>query len=300
MNTNFAIPARPTAGVSRRTLAVGLLSLAWPAMLSCTCPPPIEKPNVAAALSYTAIAESFNRRIARLDGKLKAECRVLVRRMDDEGEHLDRCDAKLAIMLPNRLRFSATHLGVSGPLFWAGSNEEHYWLFDLREDKRLYFGRHDQYEDKAADELQLPVHPRQLPRLLGLLPLADEPAQPPDVAVDEGRYVIESNAEGWRMALDAETFAPQRVELLNEQGETAAVAILSQPAAVEIEDAPPDGRTKVSSHIEIFRPGGADTIELRLSEIGLSNYGFKDAWFDFDALRKHFAVPAEAQVNVDE
>ncbi len=92
---------------------------------------------------------------------------------------------------------TAGKLGITG--FWAGSDGQRAWLFDLRDRGTLWVGD-SATGFQSADE-SLPIPPQALPWLLDLVPL-DLALMPQPPQRTEGGYIEVFPAVGVRMLLD--------------------------------------------------------------------------------------------------
>lgn len=135
-------------------------------------------------------------------------------------------DGKLVFQAPASTVVTVEKLGKW--YLWAGSDGKRYWLFDRTQNpSTLYVG---QLGGPAAKRgfLGLPVHPQDVPVLLGLQPL--NAAVKTDVywcanAAGRGGYVVEQ--PGLRLLLHPDYAWPIRVELTDATGRAQVVAELS-------------------------------------------------------------------------
>ncbi len=250
--------------------------------------------------TYRQLAQKYNQRLDRL-GRLQATLTIVFTWQDERGKHKEQGNGKLAVQWPDRLRLMVTHIAKRGPIFSAGSNHKQYWLFDFRDQPRLYLGRHDRFDKAHRDWLDLPGHPRLLPHLLGIVPLPEEPADnPTQVTWSRGCFQVTSVGTSTRLWVAPDTYLPVRVEVLDEKEQPSTVARLSKPAPVKLVGHPPDGRTKVPTRIVITRPGSEDQLRLTLAPDSLHNEPFKKNWFNLDLLKnKLYKIAPEHTVDLD-
>lgn len=177
--------------------------------------------------AYDTIAKQYNQRVAQIP-QFSSQAMIEIIYHDAKGKrHFEQADQGRVIMhLPDHMAVLVRKFGI-GDLFLAGSNAEHYWLFDLTDNDRrvLYQGR------KVAGitagqaghfaQLPVPVQPRDLPVLMGLESLpTSEQGQPAGqvggmVTPVAGGYLVTPSGKDWRVVVDAKTSLPLRVDLLH-------------------------------------------------------------------------------------
>ncbi len=150
----------------------------------------------------------------------------------------EQVEGNLQIMRPSSVALRIDKVGQT--VFYIGSNDEHYWWFDLGDEKVAYVGRLENASPEKAQRMGVPVHPLDLPDLLGLTPLpaADAAEWPPRVvrSADNRRIGVEAPAR-WgmkRLWLNPSTYAIEAVELYDATGVIAAVSELSGHARVRV------------------------------------------------------------------
>ncbi len=146
-------------------------------------PEPAEMPEAA------DLVGAHNARVIGIN-RLWSRISVRVEGRDAEGSRFaEQGEGHLQVERPDRV---AVTVGKLGEVYFAlGSNAERYWLVDVsNSDRRLMvIGEQSLATPEKAAELGLPVHPRDLPLLLGLLPLDEGEVSGPD-RDDEGRAVL--------------------------------------------------------------------------------------------------------------
>lgn len=238
--------------------------------------------------SYSAVAERYNRRVARLD-KVWARISMRVSGIDKEGNKIDeQAEGHLQVIRPDKLALSITKLGET--YFYLGSNERQYWWIDLHEDKRALVGRHEKATPQLAARFDVPVHPLDLLELLGITPL------PPGSAATtawtrDGRWLEVTLPGRWgrrRLLLDPAGYQPARIELLDTRGKLLVAAELQapQPVVVRCDSATPP----MASLYEIDLVSTGAHITLRLYEPENRCDRQKLTPFDLDALLKAYGV----------
>lgn len=191
-------------------------------------------------------------------------------------------DSRLILRLPDELA-----LDIAKPfdirLFWLGSNSGRYWLFDdISDTKRVYYGSHANFTATGWRGFPIPVHPLELPALLGVLPI-DPSALPREPTVEwaAGGYLIEPPGTATRLVIDPRTYLPLRVDLLDRYGNSAIIARLSRPEAVAPGDQP-----LVNKHVAITVVGQPGHITLKLRDMTSDASRFNERQFDLDFLMK--------------
>ena len=243
--------------------------------------------------TYEQVVERYNQHLVGLNS-LRATLTVTFTWQNEDGRNTEQSDGQLMIGMPYRLMLSIDHTFRSGPLFWAGSNQEFYWVFDLRdrERKEVFFGRQAKFTQRRVGDLDLPMHPRQLPQLLGIVRLAHGPSpNGPKVKWRDGCFVVdlvESDGTNSRIWIDPKKYHAVRVDILDAKGRSLVTSRLSQPHPVTIEGRPPDGKTKVATSVEITRPGREERLKLRLGPDSLSDGPIEDKYFQFEKLKNLF------------
>ena len=263
-----------------------------------TAPPPVDH----APPTYAVLARRYNARIASLQ-RLRASLVVVYSVLDESGRPESmQGDGQLAVVPPDRLMCRVTHIGRSGVILWAGSDDRGYWLYDGRERsaRKLYYGRHSEFGRGAGRELAVPLHPRHLPMFLGMLPLPAAPPGPaPVVRWHKGFYLLRVPGMPVRLWMDAKNDRIARVDVLDRAGRSRVRALLSDYEPVEQTDRPPGAWPRVPRSVRIIRPESGEELRLKLGSLRDSD--IKDTWFDLNLLMdKLFRVPAEGRIDVDE
>lgn len=198
-------------------------------------------PALAADLplpEYETVRARIAEQTDRLE-RLQTPLSVRLISPDRSGTALtEQVEGNLQVMRPSSVALRIDKVGQT--VFYVGSNDESYWWFDLGDEKVAYIGRLENATPEKAQRMGVPVHPLDLPDLLGLTPLPAESdaAWPPRVvrSADNRRIGVEAPAR-WgmkRLWLNPSTYAIEAVELYDEAGVIAAVADLSNHAGVRV------------------------------------------------------------------
>lgn len=183
--------------------------------------------------SADAIVAAHNARVEGLTS-LWARTSVRVEGRDAAGSRFsEQGEGHLQVERPERV---AVTVGKLGEVYFAlGSNETQYWLVDVSDAERrvMLIGAQEQATPEKAAQLGLPVHPRDLPMLLGLLPL--EPSALRGPASDAGGNAEVRVSTRWGEA--ALRYDPRSLELVgsaafDSAGVLVAEAVLSRTGDV--------------------------------------------------------------------
>lgn len=244
----------------KRTLGC-LLSLCLLCTAACSTP---KRPKDLPATA--SIVEAHNARVVGLD-RLWARTSVRVEGRDAEGSKFsEQGEGHLQVERPDRV---AVTVGKLGEVYFAlGANGEQYWLVDVSDNERrvMLLGEQDQATPAKAEVLGLPVHPRDLPLLMGLMPL-DESTAPDPVWDDQGRAVLTIPSRWGSVAL---RFDPRSLELVGSTafdgaGVVAAEAVLGLHGPVmDTQGVTVLGR--VPQRLEIRVPGFDGFVRVQLGE----------------------------------
>lgn len=178
---------------------------------------------------------------------------------DDKGEHTDQGDIELWQTTGNRTAARISKLGED--LFWLGSMDEQWWLFDLttKGDRVLYRGTHEQVGERLAG---LGVRPLALLDLMGLTAIAADPAgEARPLGIEKTGKALRLEARGrggpLRYEFDATSLLPTSIQLLDTAGAVIAASTLSRFESV------PAPNTAIMA-----RPKMPRTIDIQLQQAG--------------------------------
>jgi hypothetical protein len=277
----------------------------WPAALmliaaGCITPGEAHRPDPMPR--YAELAQRYNRRLANFKRLRVASLSIVYTAVDEDGKKKTQSfNGALAIEPPFLLMLTAKHIGAGmSPFLWAGSNKEHYWLFDVsdKDNKKVYFGRHDRIDNARPLDLELPLHPRQIGALLGLVPLpAHGDDKAPRVQWRDGSLYVELPESSIAMWIDAESYLPVRVDL-NDSKAGRIEGRLDQPGRVELEHSP--DRPLTPARLVIRRQGRDEQFRLILDRDRLRDFPFQENWFNFEKLRdQYYKIPDDREHRID-
>ena len=240
-------------------------------------PPPIE--SLSPMPSVERLVERYNANIEPIQ-RLWARTDVTLRWRDDKGKNrLEKGEGVFMFVRPDNIAFTLGKLGETG--LWAGSNDERYWLFDLREDV-AYVGRHENVGKPGTQPLPLAIYPSEVPYLLGLMPLGES------VLLGErrGYAVLQPVGTNLSLMIDPHTARPARIDVIRSDGTAILSCRLSKHKPIETIDQPRQDWPLMSTLAEMYVPGREAHVKLKLSHLtdGVRRNRIKDRAFDFDAL----------------
>lgn len=287
----MTLPARPA--LATLLLVAGVLASCAPQSVQRTEPPPaVQRPLP----SYAEVAQAHNARVAPL-ASLFATHSARVTYIDDEGDRqVEQAEGIIQAVFPDKLALSIGKVGKR--VFWFGGDGERYWWFDLREDRTAYVGSYDNF-DRTSHRIGLTIHPLDLIRVLGVLPLPDPPEPGATQWSSDGRLLgvttrIRNNGYQ-RMWLDPASYEPQKIELFNAARELVLLADLESYTHAEVRDLSVGPR--IATRVNVLDPVSGVEVRLTMDSpsdgVGRIN---ADA-FDFDVLRQTLGV--ERVVDLD-
>jgi hypothetical protein len=236
---------------------------------------PPAPPEPLKATEAVALIEAHNRRVELLS-QVWARGVIEFRWLDEAGEeHTEpQVNARLWLDLPRRTALRAEKLDEV--LLWLGSDDGHYWMFDLMsEETVLYVGRHAGPEP-GAGRAPLLIRPLALVDLLGLMPIPvpeiddASPDAPGWFSFDAGRdaCIIDAPGGGGRMRiyLDRSSGLPVRVETLSRDGRVLLFSELGRHRSVPVPGTSRAALPKMPTLIDLADPEGTVSVKLALDE----------------------------------
>lgn len=252
------------------------LILALLALTACAAPPrtaddpympdPVEATGQTP--DYAQLVERYNDNLEHLD-RLWSRAVVSMRWTDeDDRRQFEQGEGHFIYMSPDHVALTVGKVG--NVMLWAGSDEQRYWMFDLRDDGIAHHGRHEHVGDPCSRELTLPVQPRAVPHLLGLLPLDESlVGLDPDIEQIDGYHVVEPPGTRLRLTLHPETTLPVRVDLTDDQGQSVVIALLEDHQFMEVEGVARVASPRIPTRATLHAVG--EDAELTLNLAGMTD-----------------------------
>jgi hypothetical protein len=242
-----------------------------------------------------AIVAAHNERVAALES-LWARTSVRVEGRDAEGSKFsEQGEGHLQVERPDRV---AVTVGKLGEVYFAlGANAERYWLIDVSDSDRRTILSGDQSlatPEKAA-ALGLPVHPRDFPMLLGLVPLdAEEVGTPVWDEADRAAVRVPTRWGSATLRFDPRTLDLVGSTAYDARGEVVADADLGLQGPVH--DAGGVATLgRLPRRVEIRVPGFEGFVRMQLGEARVRP--INGAVFDPDRLRRAYRV--QERIDLD-
>lgn len=190
-------------------------------------PPAVQTPT-SEVPDYEELVGRYNANAAALE-RVWARTKVEMRWRDAKNRaRRESGDGRLIFERPLNTAWTVEVLG--DVKLWAGSDVNGFWVFDLLDERRAYYG---EYGKPMAQPLPVPVQPEAVPYLLGLMPIdASRRPSAPEVEVFNGYFVIEPPGLNLRLMLDPVTARPVRIDLTDPAGASALTCILTGEVAV--------------------------------------------------------------------
>ncbi len=207
-------------------------------------------------------------------------------------------EGQLAVVVPDRMSLTVGKAGHD--VLRVGCNDTQYWLFDMSgEEKVMHLGRHAKVSESVEGAPGMPMQPRDLIRLLGVIKI--DPAvgdTSPAVERINGDYLIEPPDSNCRMLLDPKTARPTRIDLLDEQRFSRVTAHHDRFAHVKTNGVSPGCWPFVPTLISITDSQNRGQIKLSLSDTVGNPEAINPRWFDPAVLAT--ALQPDVVIDIDE
>jgi hypothetical protein len=227
-------------------------------------------------LNYIKVAEAYNTR-ARAFERLSAQVSLIIEadKFDGEGNSTgrtrDQLEGNLSVQRPQKVALRLDKVGQN--VAYLGSNDFSYWWFDLTgKEPTAIVGTHLKAAPQDAADFGLPVHPLEFIELLGVMEMpgaGTKAATQASVARSRDGTMIEvTTPSRWgkrKFTLDATTYQPQRIDLLDEKGELAVGSLLSRYANVSVEGKPGSG-AQIATRIELTIPASTTQVLMVMAD----------------------------------
>ncbi|MBB6431145.1 hypothetical protein [Algisphaera agarilytica] len=229
--------------------------------------------------NYAELVGRYNQNATALE-RVWARTKVEMRWRDGKNrKRRESGDGRLIFERPLNTAWTVELLG--DVKLWAGSDVNGFWMFDLLDERRAYYGR---YGQPLVQPLPLPVQPEAVPFLLGLMPIdASRRPSAPEVEVFNGYFVIEPPALNLRLMLDPVTARPVRIDLTDTTGGSVLTCILTGEIAVTNEA---ELEVYLPETAELYPQGDESRLTVTFKSATSNEDKIKRKWFDFDGLAK--------------
>lgn len=269
-----------------------IFPLLFLALLGCettpTARPAFDQP--AEMPTYALLVSKHNTRVQGIE-RFWARSVIEIRWLDETGtSRFEQGDGHLILDLPYHSALTIGKLGHTK--LWAGSNETYFWLFDELDTKKLYLGRHDGASDPNTPGIRqrspLPIRPVDLPRLLGILPIAEDMGAvnngKPAVQWVDSMFMIEPAGEQMRYYFHPITYRVLRIDLLDfPTGKVILTAHLDKPERIEAEKAAIG--PFLNTRVEVITPGQKGNMIMYLSDMTDAERKVNPRAFDLEVLK---------------
>ncbi|WP_432799405.1 hypothetical protein [Poriferisphaera sp. WC338] len=250
---------------------------------------------------YETLVARYNANVEKISN-LRAGVDFQIKYVDDEGnKKTEDGGGKFFFISPDNMTLVLSKAGIE--IFWAGTNAEKYWLFDLHND-HLFWGYNRYAGLPKTFELQnIPIQPDEVTHLLGLrkIPVLTDDAPEPAIQKVNGYAVITLPRQyvkvpvetgpvvgeiavlkgGWRYYLDPETGLPAGIDFLDAELRTPVITSrISNPKTFSSSRVAPVMRPKLPGQAEMYFH--ETEAYLRLYLLDYSDRKPPSVLFDFD------------------
>ena len=222
------------------------------------------------APAYNTLAETQNSRVAQLN-RVYADGVIEIRWRDNKGKHFEQGSMELWLQQPSSTALRVEKLGEV--LLWVGSNDQHYWFFDMLGDETvLRTGSHDEPVSTGVSSA-FSIRPLVLLDLMGFVTMPiGQPNEPPVQFDPQSRtWTAEMDGRGGplRLHFDPATLTLVRIEALAKHGEPSLVSTLSRFESVFQRGVSPASFPKMAQAIKIVSQVKDDEDQLQSGEVSL-------------------------------
>ena len=255
------------------------------------------RPDATSLPSYEQLVARYNRNVEQIS-RLWSFAVVELTWREDGRSRFEQGEGQLAVVLPDRMSLTVGKLGHD--VLRAGCNQTQYWLFDMRgSENTLHLGHHASVPRSVGGASSLPIRPRDLIRLLGVVRI-DAPVGDTSPIVErfKGDYLIEPPGCNCRMVLDPKTARPVRIDLLDERGYSRVTARHERYGHLKTEGVSPGRWPFVATLITMTDARKRGRINLALSDTVGDSDAINPRWFDPALLAK--ALKPDVVVDMDQ
>ncbi len=220
----------------------------------------------------------------------------------DEESHKKRTESgegHLIFEQPSKVALTFSKLGEIG--FWAGSNDELFWVFEGGDSKQAFVGRNVNAFQPCCESLPISVHPLEVIDLAGVFtfPIAENTENiithhnpPVSYSPKYGAWVIDIPGS-WsirRVFVDVASSLPVRVELRSrwDRDITYGSADLGNYVRLNIQGKDKEDRPWVPSHFELQQAGldGSVTLDANRPLDRTARGPIREQVFEYEAIFK--------------
>ena len=225
------------------------------------------KPIPQTVPTYEEFAQIQNDRVSKVDRYWSA-IKMKLSWYDEEAQkkRTESGEGHLIFERPNKVALTFSKVGEIG--FWAGSNDELFWVFEGGDSKQAFVGRNVNAFQPCCESLPISVHPLEVIDLAGLFtfPIAtnkndSQNHHDPAVGYSSKYGAWKLDIPGvWsfrRVYIDTTTFLPIRVELRSRLNRDISYgsADLSEYVRLNIRGKDEQVRPWVPAHFELKQSG---------------------------------------------
>jgi hypothetical protein len=249
------------------------------------------------------IAARYNARLEGLD-RLRAPITAVVNAPDGKGgRRRDQLEGSLMVVMPDRVALRLDKVGQT--VFMLGADHQRYWSLDLSEKPAIaVVGKNEKASASSARRWGVPVHPLDLVDLLAIAPLPKD-GQGLWASWSSDRralaIMLPARSPGGsrrRLVIDASTYDPLRVELLDEAGGVLVSSALSRFVPVSLPGVAVS-RTRVAERYEVRWPGEDTRVDFSIYDPSNPGERMRMQPFDLDALLEAFAITTVLDADVE-
>jgi len=237
--------------------------------------------------AYAELASTHNERVGKIE-EFWAPTRVRIRWMEEGEEREENGEGNLIFHRPNRVALTFGKVGEIG--FWAGCNDEMFWVFEGGDASRVYVARNENAFRPETEPLPIAVHPLEVLDLLGLFELPATTTRPITFDESTASWVIHSPGR-WsdrRLYLDVKSLLPRRVELVAPARPDVVLASADLDAyqPLDVGSLSRDDRPLVPTEITVFQPNEAGDVRIEVfrPRDRTSRGPIRPEIFEFDAI----------------
>jgi hypothetical protein len=212
--------------------------------------------------------------------------------VDDKGHQQEYVLSGMVLYRAPQDVLITAHQDVAGDVLKIGSNDDRYWLIDIKGSDTTWWGRYKYLGADCADPI--PIRPDLLLDVLGVSTINTDltalPAPTMRFNPDEDVYMLIWNArlpDRWiavrEVWYDRATLQPKFVLLFDANGRIVLRAFLSDPKPVQSADLPENEWPRIATHYALYFPETKAKLSLTLDDVRISrNNAPNDFTFRFN------------------